>query len=135
RRMMMTNIVIVPPVVALIAGILIVLVPRLLNYIVAIYLITRQRASVGGRRDWPGTQSRCGRGIARLRHWYLLARIDALKADGHVTSGRMQGGGGIGGTGRPVRYADWPVHRLLTRFSLPGCWSECSRKSPSRLVQ
>jgi hypothetical protein len=35
--MMMANIVVVPPVVAVIAGILILLVPRLLNYIVAIY--------------------------------------------------------------------------------------------------
>lgn len=33
------NIVIVQPVVALVAGILILIVPRLLNYIVAIYLI------------------------------------------------------------------------------------------------
>ena len=33
------NIIILQPVVALIAGILILIVPRLLNYIVAIYLI------------------------------------------------------------------------------------------------
>jgi hypothetical protein len=33
------EIVVLPPLVALIAGILILLVPRLLNYIVAIYLI------------------------------------------------------------------------------------------------
>lgn len=33
------NIVILQPVVALIAGILILIVPRLLNYIVAVYLI------------------------------------------------------------------------------------------------
>jgi Protein of unknown function (DUF3096) len=33
------EIVVVPPLVALIAGILILIVPRLLNYIVAIYLI------------------------------------------------------------------------------------------------
>ena len=33
------NIVVLQPVVALIAGILILIVPRLLNYIVAIYLI------------------------------------------------------------------------------------------------
>jgi Protein of unknown function (DUF3096) len=33
------NIVIITPLVALIAGILILVVPRLLNYIVAIYLI------------------------------------------------------------------------------------------------
>jgi hypothetical protein len=33
------EIVIVPPLVALLAGILILIVPRLLNYIVAIYLI------------------------------------------------------------------------------------------------
>jgi len=36
---MTVNIVLLQPVVALIAGILILLVPRLLNYIVAIYLI------------------------------------------------------------------------------------------------
>lgn len=35
----MNNIVILQPIVALIAGILILLVPRLLNYIVAVYLI------------------------------------------------------------------------------------------------
>jgi hypothetical protein len=33
------EIVVLPPLVALIAGILILVVPRLLNYIVAIYLI------------------------------------------------------------------------------------------------
>ncbi len=33
------NIVLVQPLIALIAGILILIVPRLLNYIVAIYLI------------------------------------------------------------------------------------------------
>ncbi len=36
---MTTNILILQPIVALIAGILIFLVPRLLNYIVAVYLI------------------------------------------------------------------------------------------------
>lgn len=35
----MINVVILQPLVALIAGILILIVPRLLNYIVAIYLI------------------------------------------------------------------------------------------------
>ena len=35
----MLNIVLIQPLVALIAGILILIVPRLLNYIVAIYLI------------------------------------------------------------------------------------------------
>ncbi len=35
----MTAIVLLQPVVALIAGILILLVPRLLNYVVALYLI------------------------------------------------------------------------------------------------
>jgi len=35
----MTTAVIVPPLVALIAGILILIIPRLLNYIVALYLI------------------------------------------------------------------------------------------------
>jgi hypothetical protein len=33
------NIILVQPLVALVAGILILLIPRLLNYIVAIYLI------------------------------------------------------------------------------------------------
>jgi len=37
--MMTVNMVIVQPLIALIAGILILLIPRLLNYIVAIYLI------------------------------------------------------------------------------------------------
>jgi len=37
--MAMTNVVFITPLVALIGGILILLVPRLLNYIVAIYLI------------------------------------------------------------------------------------------------
>ena len=36
---MAVNIVLLQPLIALIAGILILLVPRLLNYIVAIYLI------------------------------------------------------------------------------------------------
>lgn len=36
---MTVNVVLLQPLVALIAGILILLVPRLLNYIVAIYLI------------------------------------------------------------------------------------------------
>jgi len=35
----MINVVVLQPLVALIAGILILVVPRLLNYIVAIYLI------------------------------------------------------------------------------------------------
>lgn len=35
----MVNVVILQPLIALIAGILILIVPRLLNYIVAIYLI------------------------------------------------------------------------------------------------
>jgi hypothetical protein len=42
------NMIIVQPLVALIAGILILLVPRLLNYIVAIYLIV-----VGLAGLWP----------------------------------------------------------------------------------
>jgi hypothetical protein len=37
--MMTINLVLLPPLVALICGILILLVPRLLNYVVAIYLI------------------------------------------------------------------------------------------------
>lgn len=36
---MQFNLVVLQPIIALIAGILILLVPRLLNYIVAIYLI------------------------------------------------------------------------------------------------
>jgi hypothetical protein len=36
---MTVDIVIIPPLVALIAGVLILMVPRILNYIVAIYLI------------------------------------------------------------------------------------------------
>ncbi len=36
---MTTNVVLIQPLVALIAGILILIVPRLLNYVVAIYLI------------------------------------------------------------------------------------------------
>jgi hypothetical protein len=37
--MMTINLILLPPLVALICGILILLVPRLLNYVVAIYLI------------------------------------------------------------------------------------------------
>jgi Protein of unknown function (DUF3096) len=39
RRGIAMEVVVLPPLVALIAGILILIVPRLLNYIVAIYLI------------------------------------------------------------------------------------------------
>jgi len=46
--MLTVNLVLVPPLVALIGGILILLVPRLLNYIVAIYLII-----VGAAGLWP----------------------------------------------------------------------------------
>jgi hypothetical protein len=46
--MMTINLVILPPLVALICGILILLVPRLLNYIVAIYLIV-----IGAAGLWP----------------------------------------------------------------------------------
>lgn len=35
----MTNVMIIQPILALIAGILILFIPRLLNYVVAIYLI------------------------------------------------------------------------------------------------
>ena len=45
---MTINLVLVPPLVALIGGILILLMPRLLNYIVAIYLII-----VGFAGLWP----------------------------------------------------------------------------------
>ncbi|MCA0201895.1 MAG: DUF3096 domain-containing protein [Proteobacteria bacterium] len=36
---MTANVVLIQPLIALIAGILILLIPRLLNYVVAIYLI------------------------------------------------------------------------------------------------
>ncbi|GGG40487.1 DUF3096 domain-containing protein [Chelatococcus composti] len=36
---MIANLVVIQPLVALIAGVLILIVPRLLNYIVALYLI------------------------------------------------------------------------------------------------
>ncbi len=39
RMVPMTNIVLIQPLVALIAGILILIVPRLLNHVVALYLI------------------------------------------------------------------------------------------------
>jgi multisubunit Na+/H+ antiporter MnhF subunit len=39
RPSMQFNVVVLQPLIALIAGILILLVPRLLNYIVAVYLI------------------------------------------------------------------------------------------------
>ncbi len=45
---MTMNVVLLQPLVALIAGILILIVPRLLNYIVAIYLII-----VGAAGLWP----------------------------------------------------------------------------------
>jgi hypothetical protein len=43
------DIVVIQPLVALIAGILILIVPRLLNYIVAIYLIIIGLAGLFGR--------------------------------------------------------------------------------------
>ena len=46
--MMTINLVLLPPLVALICGILILLVPRLLNYVVAIYLII-----IGVAGLWP----------------------------------------------------------------------------------
>jgi hypothetical protein len=45
---MSVNVLLVQPVVALVAGILILMVPRLLNYIVAIYLIV-----IGVSGLWP----------------------------------------------------------------------------------
>ena len=45
---MTVNIVLLQPLVALLAGILILLIPRLLNYIVAIYLIV-----IGVTGLWP----------------------------------------------------------------------------------
>jgi Protein of unknown function (DUF3096) len=44
----MTHIVLITPLVALLGGILILFVPRLLNYVVAIYLII-----VGATGLWP----------------------------------------------------------------------------------
>ncbi len=46
--MLTINLVLLPPLVALIGGILILLMPRLLNYIVAVYLII-----VGAAGLWP----------------------------------------------------------------------------------
>jgi hypothetical protein len=45
---MMPNMLVLQPIVALVAGILILLIPRLLNFIVAIYLIV-----VGVTGLWP----------------------------------------------------------------------------------
>lgn len=36
---MMMNMVVLQPIIAIVAGVLILLIPRLLNYVVAIYLI------------------------------------------------------------------------------------------------
>jgi hypothetical protein len=47
-RAMTLDVVVIQPVIALIAGILILLMPRLLNYIVAIYLIVIGLAGI-----WP----------------------------------------------------------------------------------
>ena len=41
------------PLVALIAGILILLVPRLLNYIIALYLIVIGLVGLFGTHGWP----------------------------------------------------------------------------------
>lgn len=46
------HIVVVQPLVALIAGILILIFPRLLNYIVAIYLILVGLAGLAGQFGW-----------------------------------------------------------------------------------
>lgn len=46
--MVTINLVLLPPLVALIGGILILLAPRLLNYVVAVYLII-----VGAAGLWP----------------------------------------------------------------------------------
>ena len=58
----------VGPVVSLIAGVLILIVPRLLNYIVAIYLILIGLIGIFG---WTGTHIRtadAGHGAAITRH-------------------------------------------------------------------
>jgi hypothetical protein len=44
------NIVVLQPIVSLIAGVLILIIPRLLNYIVAIYLIVIGLAGLFGGR-------------------------------------------------------------------------------------
>lgn len=41
------------PLVALIAGILILLMPRLLNFIIALYLIVIGLAGLAGTHSWP----------------------------------------------------------------------------------
>lgn len=46
--MVTLNLILLPPLIALIGGILILLIPRLLNYVVAIYLIV-----VGATGLWP----------------------------------------------------------------------------------
>jgi hypothetical protein len=53
--MTMPDVVIIAPLVALIAGILILIVPRLLNYIVALYLII-----IGAAGLWPYFQHHTG---------------------------------------------------------------------------
>ena len=42
----------IPPIVALIAGVLILIMPRLLNLVVAIYLILDRPASVSACSGW-----------------------------------------------------------------------------------
>ena len=46
--MVTLNLILLPPLIALVGGILILLIPRLLNYVVAIYLIV-----VGATGLWP----------------------------------------------------------------------------------
>ena len=46
--MVTVNLILLPPLIALIGGILILLIPRLLNYVVAVYLIV-----VGAAGLWP----------------------------------------------------------------------------------
>ncbi len=46
--MVTINLVLVPPLAALVSGFLILLIPRLLNYIVAVYLIV-----IGAAGLWP----------------------------------------------------------------------------------
>jgi hypothetical protein len=52
---MMGHIYIVQPLVALIAGILILIVPRILNYVVALYLIIVGIVGLFGAFSVPGT--------------------------------------------------------------------------------
>jgi hypothetical protein len=61
------------PLVSLIAGILILMVPRLLNYIVAIYLIIIGLIGLFGGSNLRILYSRAGRSAGRVRHRGAMA--------------------------------------------------------------